>query len=350
MPAFVIVGGQYGGEGKGKVANFFSRQLNSPISVRIGGSNSGHTVVDPRTGQTIKLRHLPTSIIIPNKIGIIGRGTCIDLDVLLSEIHLIENINPTAKILIDNNAIIISSKNKYDELCNLKDRISSTASGTGMCLVDRINRNPDITFAKDLKLLKPFLYDTVSFLRDALQRNEKVIIEGTQGFGLSNIHSPDYPYVTSRDTIAASFLSEAGLSPNDIINGGVIMVIRTFPIRVGGNSGPLENEISWEVFNSITNIDKIEYTTVTNKKRRIATFDAELVKKAITINQPNILVLNHVDYQLAYLQNSKLSPSLTGKDLVRSYVLNLQSQINKTIDYLGFNDETLIRTEDYYDS
>ena len=85
-------------------------------------------------------------------------------------------------------------------------------------------------------------------MREHLEAGQRIIIEGTQGFGLSLLHSKYYPFVTSRDTTAAAFVSEAGLSPLDVDD--IVLVLRAFPIRVGGNSGPLPNEIDWDTVTS----------------------------------------------------------------------------------------------------
>ena len=94
--------------------------------------------------------------------------------------------------------------------------IGSTGSGTGEAVLSRIKRNSNLLFAKDATELKPYIQNTKAFLRSRLDKNKRIILEGTQGYGLSLLHSEHYPYVTSRDTTAAGFLSEAGLSPLDV--------------------------------------------------------------------------------------------------------------------------------------
>ena len=121
--------------------------------------------------------------------------------------------------------------------------IASTGSGTGEAVIHRIRRRRDLAFGKDVPELRPYISDTKAFLRKELLKNRRIILEGTQGFGLSLLHSKHYPYVTSRDTTAAGFIAEAGLSPFDVDD--IVLTIRAFPIRVGGSSGPLEFETSW---------------------------------------------------------------------------------------------------------
>ena len=120
-------------------------------------------------------------------------------------------------------------------------------------------------------------------------------MEGTQGFGLSLLHGGEYPFVTSRDTTAAAFASEAGLSPRQIDE--VVMVVRTLPIRVGGNSGPLPNEISWTTVQARSGAPAVEaeFTSVTNRVRRVAEFDLQMVRKAAAYNRPTALAVMGTD-------------------------------------------------------
>lgn len=145
-------------------------------------------------------------------------------------------------------------------------------------------------------MVKEYIKPVIPFLREKLNNGERIIVEGTQGFGLSLLHSSHYPYVTSRDTTAAAFISEVGLSPLDVDE--IIMVIRAFPIRVGGNSGNLLDEINWETITNESRSDNpiVEYTSVTKTLRRVARFNTDIVLQAIKANKPTCIVLNHLDY------------------------------------------------------
>jgi adenylosuccinate synthase len=144
--------------------------------------------------------------------------------------------------------------------------------------------------------LEQYMRDTTLLMRQWLGAGARIIIEGTQGFGLSLYDGGYWPKATSRCTTAASALAESGLSPIDVDN--VVLVIRSFPIRVAGNSGPLPGETTWEEIASSleTELDLREYTTVTKNLRRVGLFDAELVRLAIASNNPTIIVLKHMDY------------------------------------------------------
>ncbi len=320
MSVTIVVGGQYGGEGKGKVTYCIAKERNIKIAVRVGGTNSGHTVVDENNTKFI-LRQLPTTAILPNSISVLSSGSYIDLDILKEEIKLTGiSIN---QLIIDKNAMIITKEDKENEASTeLRKEIGSTLSGTGQSVIRRIQRNKLTKLAKDIEELKPFIRDTKEFLFESIIKKEKIIIEGTQGFGLSLIHSPYYPFTTSRDTTAAGFLSEVGLSPFDVED--IILVIRTYPIRVEGNSGKLENEISWNELEQLP-----EFTSVTKKMRRIGKFDSGIVKNAIIANRPTCIVLNHMDY-------------INEVDRIK-YLKEIEKSIEQKVNYIGLNNQCIKR-------
>lgn len=333
MPISIIVGGQFGSEGKGKVAYQFVKEKNARVAVRVGGPNSGHTIYD-RNGIARIFKMLPTASILENVDCVLTSGSYIDLDILSSEIRS-SGIAPH-RLKIDPNAVVITEKIKEKEkMSGRRHAIGSTNSGTGAAVMTRISRNSQIHFAKDEPELRDFITPTKDYLRNALNKGDDVIIEGTQGYGLSVLHSEHYPYTTSRDTTAAGFLSEVGLSPLDVQN--IIMVIRAFPIRVAGNSGPLLNEIDW---NTVTNEsgsknELIEYTSVTKCIRRVARFDSQIVRKAIIANNPNIIVLNHLDYLDSSIQ-SKLSHR------ANEFLKKVEYSIERKVNYIGLNPKEYI--------
>ena len=157
-----------------------------------------------------------------------------------------------------------------------------------------------------------------------------MIVEGTQGFGLSILQGGHYPYATSRDTTAAGALSESGLSPRDV--DCVALTLRAFPIRVGGNSGPLPLETTWETITRDCGAvaDLTELTTVTGRPRRVAEFHDEIVSRAIQANRPDLVFLNHVDY-FDYTIHER--PSISG--LAACRVAELESRLEMKIDHVG---------------
>ncbi|WP_417320954.1 adenylosuccinate synthetase [Emcibacter sp.] len=336
MPVTVVVGGQFGSEGKGKVAYELAKDKNAAAVIRVGGSNSGHTIVDP-TGKVRKFRSLPTASILPNMLSIIAAGSYIDPGILLAEIQ--ETGVTKDQVIIDPNAVVITNEDiKAEETSSLGDAIGSTQSGTGAAVLARISRTRDIHFAKDIKTLQPYIQNTKTVMRSLLKSGKRIIVEGTQGYGLSILHANCYPFATSRDTTAAGFVSEAGLSPLDVDE--VVMVIRAFPIRVAGNSGPLPLEIDWETVQQESGYEHTltERTTVTNKVRRVARFDAEIVKAAIEANNPSSIVLNHVDYVDV---NCKFDSKLTS--IANQFICEIERKIDARIDYVGFSPNGIIR-------
>lgn len=339
MPVSIIVGGQFGSEGKGKVAHYFARDKNARIAVRVGGTNSGHTVIGSQ-GNIYIFKTLPTAAILKNVDCLLPSGAYIDLNILFDEIKTADL--ETKRLKIDPNAVIITDKHKDQEKnSGIRQEIGSTLSGTGGAVADRVSRGKTVLLAKDKPELKEFITDTKEYLRNTLDKGDHVIIEGTQGYGLSVLHSKFYPYATSRDTTAAGFLSETGLSPFDVQD--VVMVIRAFPIRVSGNSGPLLDEIDWQIVTkeSGSSSEIIEYTSVTNNVRRVARFNPGIVTEAISVNQPNIIVLNHVDYIDHVLQKNPIS--LTTK--AKQFVNKIEKYIGKKIDYIGTSPKDITNGE-----
>ena len=238
----VLVGGQYGSEGKGHVASYLAREYD--LLIRVGGPNAGHKVFYP----PMTFHHLPSGTLTSPKSKIlIGPGATIHVPTLLKEIAAL-HIN-FARLSIDPNTMIISEKDKRDE-AKLVKSIGSTGQGVGYANARRIRdqHSKKTKLANDIKELKPYIRESCQVLEEAYQEGSKIFLEGTQGTGLSLYHG-NYPYVTSRDTTVAGCLSEAGISPNRTRK--LIMVCRTYPIRVespsDGDSGPMSQEIKWSV-------------------------------------------------------------------------------------------------------
>jgi adenylosuccinate synthase len=337
MPVSIVIGGQFGSEGKGKVSYRFAQRLKAAAVVRVGGTNSGHTVIGKDKKEFI-FRTLPTAAIDDKITCILPSGSYINTDILRSEIEKSAILPKNLKI--DPYSVIID-QSMIDEECesNLREKISSTLSGTGAAVIRRLRRIEKFTFAKDCPELTPYITDTKALMRNFLDNKKHIIIEGTQGFGLSPINSTYYPYCTSRDTTAAGFLMETGLSPFDVEN--IIMVIRAHPIRVSDNSGPMENEIKWEKIklSSGSKIDLTEYTSATKRIRRVAEFDSKIVKEAIQVNKPNIIVLNHVDYIDYSCHDSNIN---TVPGTVITFVKKISAEINRDIDYIGTGKSTML--------
>jgi len=201
---------------------------------------------------------------------------------------------------VDPFSVVITPEMKKTEK-ELTHSISSTGSGTGAATASKTMRRPETSLVKDILVenqwLNPYVQDVKSEIHDLLDNGYRIILEGTQGFALSLHHSRMFPKTTSKDTTAAQFVMEAGLSP--LLVDQVVMVIRTFPVRVfGKQSGPMKNEITWDLLRQESGYpyDITELTTVTRKVRRVARFDMQLVLDSCRVNRPTDLVVHGLDY------------------------------------------------------
>lgn len=226
----VVVGGQYGSEGKGNIAAYLSKEYD--VLVRVGGPNAGHTV-SSESGQ-YTYHQLPSGSRDCDAEILLGPGMTIDVEMLLKEISDCEITEE--RLFIDPDAMIIEEQDKAAEN-ELKDSISSTGSGSGAASARRImGRSGEINLAKDIPELAKYVGNgekargsTLRRLELAYTHEKSILLEGTQGSGLSIFHGP-YPHVTSRDTNVGGCISEAGISPARVRR--IIMVTRTTPIRV----------------------------------------------------------------------------------------------------------------------
>jgi adenylosuccinate synthase len=334
MAVAVVIGGQYGGEGKGKIVAHLAKKDNPDFVVRCGGPNSGHTVY--LKDQVFRLRLLPAGFVNPQPRLLLAAGSIVNLKLLLSEIEA-TGID-RHRVGIDRNAAIITDEDERKESqLGLRDRIGSTLSGTGIGVVKRALRDGTIKLASDIPEALPFITDVSAEINAGIDESKSCIVEGTQGFGLSLYHTSCYPYATSRDTTASAFLSEVGLSPMKV--DSIIMAIRTFPIRVEGKSGPLKNEITWEELQKRSGYPYPigEYSTVTNRLRRIAAFDMELVRRATMVNRPVELALHGADY-LDFANKGILDYDFLTTE-TKKLITNLENELATPVTFIGTGPE-----------
>lgn len=330
MGVIAVIGGQYGGEGKGKIVSHLALKDNIDYVVRCGGPNSGHTV--DFGGKRYRLRLLPAGFINSRSRLLLAAGALVNMDILKQEMEIcgVDHL----RIGIDYNTAIITEKEiRSERELGLLEKIGSTLSGTGFAVASRVLRNGSLRLAKDVPDTKPFLTNVSEELNAAIDGGEKVIIEGTQGFGLSLYHGKHYPYATSRDTTAAAFLSEVGISPLRV--DSIIMAVRTYPIRVAGNSGPLRHEITWEELQKRSGYPyKIEeFSTNTERPRRIASFDLEIVKIAAMVNRPTQIALHGADY-LDYADKG-LTEFDGLCDKAKQFTEWLKQELGVPVDFIG---------------
>lgn len=300
----VVIGGQFGSEGKGQIAAYLAPEYDCLI--RVGGPNAGHKVYQEPTPHTF---HLIPSGSHRNKKAtiVIGPGAVVNLELLLKEISFFD---VGQRIIIDENATVITNKDITDEQ---NESIGSTKKGVGAATANNLFKNrllgSEKHKAKNYPQLKPYMGDAFEVYDQVLSSAGKILLEGTQGTFL-DLHHGFYPYVTSRPTSASGCLAEAGIGPGRVDK--VIVVARRYPIRVqnpeGGTSGPFavpdkyfEPDISWKEVSRRSKIPeselvKKEMTTATNRHRRVAEFNWALFRKACELNTATDVAFTFSDY------------------------------------------------------
>lgn len=335
----VVVGGQYGSEGKGAVAAALVRRTHEmgipTVSVRVGGPNAGHTAYDPM-GTRWALRCLPVGAVVdPGCVLYIAAGSEVDPDVLHDEAEALETagIPVWDRLLIDNEATVITPQHrKAEQEAALTASIGSTAKGIGAARAERLwRRAPRV---KDVApIWWPTADNTARMLRGDLSSGASAVIEGTQGYALG-LHAGHYPHCTAGDVTAIDALAQVGLSPWDDAVFDLVpwVVLRAYPIRVAGNSGPLQNETSWDDLGLPE-----EQTTVTRKTRRVGGWDWDLAKRAVEANGGSAA-------QLALTMLDHLHPDTAGQDRLSAdamaWVKRVQDALRARVCYAGTGPQT----------
>ena len=339
----VIVGGQYGSEGKGQIAAYFASDYD--LLVRVGGPNAGHKVFESPEPYTH--HQLPSGT---RRTGrprlLIGPGAVLNVEALLREIAEC-NVDAN-RLKIDRGAMVIIEEDFATE-SDLVSGIGSTGQGVGAATSRRIlKRNQGTKLATDVPDLAPFMCNALEVLQDTFAANSRVCLEGTQGTGLSLYHG-SYPYVTSRDTTVSGCLAEAGIPPSKVRR--VVMVCRTYPIRVesphGGTSGPMSQEISLEVISersgiALEELARTERTSTTDRERRIGEFDWELLRKASLLNRPTDIALTFADYLTIKNRDAKRFEQLHPDTIKFIQEIERVSGARVSVIATGFNPRSII--------
>jgi len=329
-----VVGGQYGSEGKGNIVAKIAS--NYDMHIRTGGPNAGHSL--RHKGRTWKMRMVPCGWVNPDAKLFIGPGAVVDPRLLRREIDEVAEVDPTihSRIRIAASAAVTLPEDEEAE-AGLVFSIGSTGEGVGEARARRMARKDtgrvllrDV--ADEEGLSRYVIEDTTSYTSNHIRAGKSILLEGTQGFGLSLIHG-HWPYVTSHDTTAATLTADAGLSPLDVTN--VLLVVRTMPIRVAGTSGPLENETDWDTVGKRLGKDVTERTTVTQKIRRIADWDDGLVKRAINVNRPTSIALNFLDYLDPDIEGEHMWNVIAKSDRVLGMVSYVESRFGVPVSIVG---------------
>lgn len=369
-----VVGAQFGSlsEGKGLIVGHLAKDYD--VHVRVGAANAGHTIYTDKYGASLEadpgataigrekhvMQQIPCAAYAnPSATLVIGPGAVISMDVFIDEfVRLSEwcqaNGVRRPAIHVDHRAHVIQQEQIDDEqTTGLAERIGSTSTiareGIGTAAADRLLRAERcVTVAQDAILNRDRweqlaggvqIDDTSELLAE---HRGPVLLEGTQGTGLSNV-TGYFPYVTSRCTTSAGLAADCGAAPNRI--GKVILVARTYPIRVAGNSGPFHpssQEISWQSIN----IDpENERTTVTKKVRRVATFSVPQIAESARINGATEIALTFADYlspRIAGLSGPMPYQKILDYKRVTALVDAIEQATGVPVKYLGTGPHSVI--------
>lgn len=346
----VVVGGQYGSEGKGAVAAHLSQWKRPGVefddgelaAVRVAGPNAGHTAVGP-DGVAWPLRSVPVAAVVNPTAGLfIAAGSEVDQEVTSQELMALDKAGVLngRPLYIDGQATILTPEHRAIEGGNdgpLQNRIGSTGKGIGAARADRVNRTAGVFQAEAGAC-------TSLMLQDHLDNDGTVLIEGTQGFGLG-LHAGMYPFCTSSDCRASDFLAMTGLSPwsANVTEFEVWVCYRPYPIRVAGNSGPMHEETTWEALGLAE-----ERTTVTKKVRRVGMWDPDLAEAAAIANgAPSQFV--HAAFTMA----DQVVPGAAGytgledshaeaEQALETWVHRIQGDTGVPVDLIGTGPATML--------
>ena len=333
MKNVVVVGSQWGDEGKGKIVDWLSSEADVVVRFQ-GGHNAGHTLVIDK--KVFKLRLLPSGIVRKGKISILGNGVVIDPWALLNEIEEIKkqgvDVTPDNFMISESASLILPFHQEMDEIredAAGKEKIGTTRRGIGPCYEDKVGRRSirvmDLRSESNLdnrlenvllhhnairKGLNKKIYEKDKLKKELLEiapeilkfaqpvwlkldqfnnNRKKILFEGAQGILLDVDHGT-YPYVTSSNTVPAMAATGTGSGPDKI--NYVLGITKAYTTRVG--SGPFPTELDDEIGESLGRRGK-EFGTVTSRKRRCGWFDGVLVRQTIKISGINGIALTKLD-------------------------------------------------------
>ena len=337
MPATIVVGTQWGDEGKGKIANLLARDADMVVRYQ-GGNNAGHTIVIGN--ETFALSLIPSGVIYPEVVPVIGNGCVVDPAVLLAEMDALRKrgIDPSRLRLSGNAHMIMPYHRTLDALRERflgRQRIGTTKRGIGPAYQDKFSRlgirvqdlfDPKIFRDKVEVVLKeknriltkifnhlpmdageivdeylgygarllPHVADTSLLVWEAIRASKNVIFEGAQGI-LLDIDHGTYPFVTSSNPVAGGALTGAGIGPRDIDR--VLGITKAYISRVG--SGPFPTELHDEIGEQMVQIGG-EYGTVTGRRRRCGWLDVVALRYSVRVSGITELALMKLDVLSAF--------------------------------------------------
>ncbi len=286
MPVDIIVGGQAGDEGKGKVTAYLAYSDNYDYCIKVGGPNAGHTILYKK--KIFALKTIPSGFVNEKAKLVLGAGTYILKDWLLKEM---KETDAERRIIIDPHAVIIEprQRKRERESAHMMRKIGSVGTGLGEAIKERVQRKK-IKFAKDDKHLSRYVKDVPGLLNKELSKGKKLLLEGTQGLKLSLFYG-EYPYVTSRDTSASTFMAEAGLGPRYARD--IYVIFKPYVTRTG--PGPIKSEIKNRKKLDILHTKGREVGSVSGRLRRVGEFEYATAAKAVALNSANRIAITHLD-------------------------------------------------------
>jgi len=333
MSNIIVLGSQWGDEGKGKIVDLFSEKFDIVARYQ-GGHNAGHTVqVGP---QKFVLKLIPSGVLHPHTRVVVGNGVVIDPQALLDELEMLEQagVDTAGKIAISNRAHVIFPFHRMVEKVSEArvDRVAigTTSRGIGPCYEDKVGRrgiriadllNPDLfrtlysflsedkqtvarafgihdetdfdeilaAYLRMAERIRPMVCDTARLLNDAIQRNQRILFEGAQGTMLDIDHGT-YPFVTSSSAAAGGACTGTGVAPTRI--DGIVGVSKSYITRVGG--GPFPSEDTGADGDRIRDAG-LEYGSVTGRPRRCGWFDVPLLRYTAMVNGFDSLIVTKLD-------------------------------------------------------
>ena len=315
MTSVVVVGTQWGDEGKGKITDFLSQDA-EVIARYQGGDNAGHTIVID--GKKFKLHLIPSGIFFPEKISVIGNGVVVNPKSLVKELEYLhaEGVSTESLRISDRAHVILPYHIKLDQLQEAAkgdNKIGTTNKGIGPAYMDKAARlktnlaEKNRLFSKMYEAeelsfdeifeeyyaygqqIKQYVTDTSVILNDALDAGKRVLFEGAQGVML-DIDQGTYPFVTSSNPVAGGVTIGSGVGPSKI--NKVVGVCKAYTSRVG--DGPFPTELFDEVGERIREVGH-EYGTTTGRPRRVGWFDSVVMRHSRRVSGITNLSLNCID-------------------------------------------------------
>lgn len=334
MPSVIVVGAQWGDEGKGKITDYLASRADMVLRCQ-GGSNAGHTVVVD--GKKYALHLTPCGILNPNTINVVGNGVVIDLKVVLDEIKLLteEGISVKNLVLSEKAHLIMPYHylmDDYQESLKGDKKIGTTRRGIGPAYMDKTARQgirlldlmawepflekldynlkeknvifahaglPTIEgqaredliaeFAEYREQIKPYVSETVYMVNDALKAGKKLLFEGAQG-SLLDVDHGTYPFVTSSNTVAAGSCTGVGIGPTAV--NRVLGIAKAYCTRVG--AGPFPTELTDDMGVKLRSLGN-EFGVTTGRPRRVGWFDSVVVRYSGLVNGMTDLAITKLD-------------------------------------------------------